>query len=247
MYKILPTMLHTERVLSSTNPQVLQPDANSSTVSLRVRDQTDPLGPGSTALYPRLWRVAGEQCVLKPGDVNGGLALASIACNMTLRQDYQGPEGAAVFWDDWWEVQCFPDAIRTNTTSRRSFRHLLSQNVPGPYALHSRITPTRSVQGGGAGDGASVAEHVQDARQGTVKSRGMSNGLGNGEGASGVLFEPPAPQPDPQPDPWASCSCELSGPGAVLVLERVQSGFLGATLSRFGITGELTMIFGYYW
>lgn len=62
MYKILPTMLHTERVLSLTNPQVLQPDANSSTVSLRVRDQTDPLGPGSTALYPRLWRVAGAVC-----------------------------------------------------------------------------------------------------------------------------------------------------------------------------------------
>ncbi|MEW5302433.1 MAG: hypothetical protein WDW36_005220 [Sanguina aurantia] len=216
--------------------QVLQPDATSSTVSLRVPDQTDPLGPGSTALYPRLWRVAGEQCVLKPGDLGGGLALASIACNMTLRQAHHGAEGAALAWDDWWEVQCFPDTSRTNATTRRSFRRVLPQNAPGLGPVHSRTTPTAGVQGGAGG--VASAGHAQDARPGTVMSRGVSEyGLGDGGGASGVLFEPPAPEPGPQPDPWASCSSELSGPGAVLVLERVQSGFLGATLSRFGITG----------
>lgn len=36
----------------------------------------------------------------------------------------------------------------------------------------------------------------------------------------------------------ASCGESVRGPRAVVVVDKVQTGFLGATLSSFGITGE---------
>ena len=36
----------------------------------------------------------------------------------------------------------------------------------------------------------------------------------------------------------ASCGEAVRGPRAVVVVDKVQTGFLGATLSSFGITGE---------
>lgn len=198
--------------------QMLQPGANSSVVPLRVRDQSDPSGPGSPALYPRFWRVAGEQCTIKPGDLSGALALESMACTMALRQDLT-PEDGGSSWDDWWEVQCLPDSSRANATLRRS---LLRGKLQAGSSLSRSPAASKSSGSDGGDDG----------------------GYGkNGELVNGVSSPsmPPSPQPAPHPDPWASCSQDLSGPGAVLVLERVQSGFLGATLSRFGITGEILL------
>lgn len=44
---------------------------------------------------------------------------------------------------------------------------------------------------------------------------------------------------------FAKCAGGLLGPRSVFVLERVQSGFLGATLSRFGITGlYISFVYG---
>jgi hypothetical protein len=55
---------------------------------------------------------------------------------------------------------------------------------------------------------------------------------------------PPPPPPPPGPDPgpaegsgYASCGPAVQGPLLVVVLERVQSGLLGAALSAIGITG----------
>lgn len=61
---------------------------------------------------------------------------------------------------------------------------------------------------------------------------------------------PAPPQPDPDPDPdrgpgYASCGPAVQGPLLVVVLERVQSGLLGAALSAFGITGlYFSVVFG---
>lgn len=66
--------------------------------------------------------------------------------------------------------------------------------------------------------------------------------------------DPPEPQPpDPDdPDPssgdspgYAKCGPAVQGPMLVVVLERVQSGLLGAALSAFGITGlYFSVVFG---
>lgn len=187
-------------------------------MSLRVRDQSDPSGPGSPALYPRFWRVAGEQCTIKPGDLSGDLALESMACTMALRQDLT-PEDGGSSWDDWWEVQCLPDSSRANATLRRSLLR---------GKLHTGSSHLRSP----------AASMLSGTEGGNDGGYGKNGGLVGGVSSPSV---PPSPQPAPPPDPWASCSNDLSGPGAVLVLERVQSGFLGATLSRFGITGEILL------
>eukprot|EP00798_Chlamydomonas_sp_ICE-L_P012049 gene12049-15154_t len=56
----------------------------------------------------------------------------------------------------------------------------------------------------------------------------------------------PIDQEKPLQDPFhAACDDQLSGPQVVFVLEKVQAGFLGATLSSFGITGlYLTFVLG---
>ena len=62
----------------------------------------------------------------------------------------------------------------------------------------------------------------------------------NGQGPA--ASDPPPP-PDPPPDlpGYRVAQCGgAGGPLAVIVLERVQSGLLGATLSSFGITGACT-------
>jgi hypothetical protein len=62
--------------------------------------------------------------------------------------------------------------------------------------------------------------------------------------------EPDPPSPDPDPDPghgsgYATCGPAVQGPLLVVVLERVQSGLLGAALSAFGITGlYFSVVFG---
>jgi hypothetical protein len=61
---------------------------------------------------------------------------------------------------------------------------------------------------------------------------------------------PDPPSPDPDPDPgrgsgYATCGPAVQGPLLVVVLERVQSGLLGAALSAFGITGlYFSVVFG---
>jgi hypothetical protein len=62
----------------------------------------------------------------------------------------------------------------------------------------------------------------------------------------------PGPGPDPGPDPdpdhgpgFATCGPAVQGPLLVVVLERVQSGLLGAALSALGITGlYFSVVFG---
>jgi hypothetical protein len=67
-------------------------------------------------------------------------------------------------------------------------------------------------------------------REATV---GVAAGSGGGEA-------------DPAADPGAtSCAVAFSGPLLVVILERVQSGLLGAALSSMGITGlYITFVFG---
>ena len=56
------------------------------------------------------------------------------------------------------------------------------------------------------------------------ETAGGDGGGGGGEGEGGA--------------PRASCGEAVRGPRAVVVVDKVQTGFLGATLSSFGITGE---------
>lgn len=69
-------------------------------------------------------------------------------------------------------------------------------------------------------------------------------------GPDPALDPGPEPGPDPDPDPdrgsgYASCGSAVQGPLLVVVLERVQSGLLGAALSAFGITGlYFSVVFG---
>lgn len=54
----------------------------------------------------------------------------------------------------------------------------------------------------------------------------------------------PEPSPSP-PVPHSSCGPRFQGPRAVVVVDKVQTGILGATLSSFGITGlYLTFVYG---
>ncbi|KAG1661156.1 hypothetical protein FOA52_002531 [Chlamydomonas sp. UWO 241] len=113
--------------------------------------------------------------------------------------------------------------------------------------------PTSSSPGGGDGD------YADDDADAGLRARGGSGGARSGYGAGGgaaawweVRCGPLAGDGTPlAPDGGGGggggvdCGEGFRGPQAVVVLEKVQTGLLGATLSSFGITGlYLTFVYG---
>lgn len=169
-----------------------------------------------------------------PGDGGAGMAWSQlqVGCNVSVAGS-DGDGGA------WWRFHC--GLISTAGSSLTAAAHATTAGQRHTSRAHS---------------GRPQQEPQQLQQQPASDSNSRQGGLSRAKPASPKGPEPSQQGPgrglhqDPDPDPaqgseYATCGPAVQGPLLVVVLERVQSGLLGAALSAFGITGlYFSVVFG---
>lgn len=170
-------------------------------------------GASSAALYPQAWLLRGDECASSP---------------LQLRDVFGGGGGGtpagAPDWSTRW-VAC----------------NASLQPLPAPPAP-SPPPPGLALPGSGADSGslrrlASAAGSSGEAGSSTARWWRLDCWAVNASGDP----VPPA-QPEAAATPTAECDGSYAGPRLVALLERVQAGVLGATLSRYGVAGLYTVV-----
>ncbi|KAG2488469.1 hypothetical protein HYH03_012974 [Edaphochlamys debaryana] len=226
---------------------------------LTAANATDPAAHGSPGLFPLFLRLRGDACSVRlglQGDGGGGSAtppLTGRGPQQSLAAASQRRRGLLerLGWGAWRRSRGGVDAVpaaseeadRWGDAMVGCYAVLASEGGGGGWGEWWSLECGALLPPGPGGDGDA------DADDGAAKAQRRRRGLA---AASAPLLAPspspsPAPQPDPDPDPSPelldACagapggSRALQGPPLVAVLEPVQSGLLGETLSRFGITG----------
>ncbi len=222
--------------MSRVHPQVLRGERSST--RLMALNSSDPDGRRGTAgLYPVAWRLRSEQCAVRMGfDLDGrgrggdgvaGWATQSVGCNVSLHSAEPGR-------DLWWRFRC--KAVAEDEEERGDD----SDDEDGNWQA--------AADEGSAGRGGASSD--ADSTQGHASATGSDGRVAGGSDASRSVGSKRRGRKrrrrgdDDAPD-HAECDASMGGPFLVAVLERVQSGLLGATLSSMGITGlYITFVYG---
>jgi len=194
--------------------------------TLMTQNASDPSGPGSPALFPLFWRAGGEQCNLRFGFGDGSSSSSGGGSSNSLLQQLQPRPAAA--------------AAPVGSGSRAGV--LNSAGGAAAAAAAAASGPGGLVRAAGAQQGPDAWKY---------ETVGCSVGLRSGRGQQWWDVQCGAQDADGMPvngtsDPdHAECGAYFKGPQAVVVLEKVQTGIIGATLSSFGITGlYITFVYG---
>lgn len=203
---------------------------------------TQPGSPGPLGLYARFWRLRGEMCDMRPGLVAGLDGRSSsrehwedemVSCWASLNSDAGNL---------WWALNC---SVVNSTampqpppppSNRRSHLELTHHDT-----IHPQTTTTTTTSGTEYTSNESL-ENMKPAVQPPPPpdQPPPEPSAPGGDDSPGADYDD-----DGEPQGRASCESSLLGPQLVLLLDRVQSGLLGATLSSFGITGlYVTVVYG---
>lgn len=193
---------------------VLQGEADSAPL-LRF-NASGPSGASSPALYPQAWLLRGDQCASSP---------------LQLRDVFgSGGSSGAPDWSTQW-VAC-----------NASLQPLPPSPDPPPPAP-GPPPPGLGLPGGDAGGSGSPRRLAAVAGSGGETGSSMARWWRLDCWAVNASGDPvPPSQPEGAATPAAECDGSYAGPRLVTLLERVQGGIIGATLSRYGVAGLYTVV-----
>ena len=223
-------------------------------------------GPDSgppEGLYPLFWLLRGDSCTNRPlqaADVGGGRLPGSsgggglewadqwVACNASLQLEGDEEESARSGWD--------LDSRDAGDKAWDSGGFSLS-STPGPMAEDGPAQRQLLVAGSGDSQGSGSQGSSSSGSKARRRAALAAAAAGGGAwwrldcatvDAQGQPVDPPAGTPAGAFSPRgggdaataqgsSACGSDFGGPRVVAVLERVQGGLIGQTLSKLGIAG----------